>query len=56
MMVTRDKYSLPEAIADTADDLAQIVGSTYGSIFSTMYHDKKHGRLPKYIKVEIPDD
>ena len=33
MMVSRDKYALPEAIADTCEDLAQLVGSTYGSIY-----------------------
>jgi len=56
MMVTRDKYSLPEAIADSVKDLAQLVDSTSGSILSTISHDKKQGRLPKYIKVEIPED
>lgn len=38
--VTNDKYRLPIAIADSAGELARIVGATkkYGSIFNITRH------------------
>lgn len=46
--VTRDKYRLPLAIADTAEELAKIVGRTP----SVIYKSVQHGR-GIYERVEI---
>jgi hypothetical protein len=55
-MVSRDPVSLPLAVADTAEELGKIVGVTKNNIMSTIWHDKKAGRDPKYIKVVCDDE
>jgi hypothetical protein len=52
MAVTADKYELPVYIADTAAELARIVGISYAAIRSYVYRRQK-GHGYKYIKVEI---
>ena len=34
MKVTKDKYELPEAVADSAEELAVMVGTTKNNVFS----------------------
>lgn len=46
--ISQDKYQFIEAIADSLDELAKMVGSTKNSIASSISH--KYG---KYEKVEI---
>lgn len=52
IMVTRDKYELPLAVADSVEELAEIVGVDAASIKRTMERnrDKKKSR---YRKVRI---
>lgn len=52
IMVTRDKYELPLAVADSVEELAEIVGVDAASIKRTMKRnrDKKKSR---YRKVRI---
>lgn len=38
MVVTQDKYELPVYVADTAREIAEIVGTTANSIISTYSH------------------
>lgn len=55
--VSRDKYELPEAVADTIQELAQMCGATANSISSYMCHARQKGWTRcKYIKVEEGTD
>lgn len=55
--VTNDEYELPVAVADTAAELARIVGSNENTIRSAICHYEK-GRRNKsiYHKVEWEDE
>jgi len=57
MMVSKDKFELPEAIADSAGELARIVGISEDTIYSTVSH-MKAGRLKsgRFRRVEIEED
>ena len=55
MKVSRDKYRIPEVVADSLKGLAEKCGTTSGSIASYMSHAKKQGKEIKYIKVKIKD-
>lgn len=48
---TNDEYELPIAVADTATELAQMVGVTRGSLYSMMTHKIGH-----YYKVKENED
>lgn len=56
MEVTQDKYELPVAIADTAKELAEIVGTTTNNIVSQCSHYRK-GRLKssRFRMIEIEE-
>lgn len=51
MKVSRDKYELPLAVADTADELALIVGTTKNTVLSSISHGHR-----TYIRVNVEDD
>lgn len=53
MEVTKDKYRLPVAIADSTKELAMISGTTMNVVSSTISHNVKNGR---FIKVRIDDE
>lgn len=55
MEVTKDALSLPVAVAATVYELAKIRGTTPNSIRSAICHDRKSGRFPKYVRVEVDD-
>lgn len=48
MKITRDRLRLPVAVADTAEELAKICGTTADVIYSSWSHKKGC-----YIKVEF---
>ena len=48
---TNDEYELPIAVADTATELAQMVGVTRDSLYSMMTHKTGH-----YYKVKENED
>lgn len=54
MKVTPDKYELPIAIADTAQELARITGSSVNTIYSAI-SNYRAGRTKRsvYVQVEI---
>lgn len=52
MKVTKDKYRLPLAIADSAEELARICNVSKGCIFSSISHGK-NGENRSYIKVKL---
>lgn len=57
ILVTKDEFELPVAIADTAKELARICGVSNRTIISGALRSKS-GKVKKsrYIKVEIDDD
>lgn len=54
--VSRDKYELPLAVADTIEELAKMCGVKVHSIRSYISHAKKNGTRCKYIMVEVEDE
>lgn len=57
MKVTRDKYELPVAVAETVYELADMLGVTVNSIYSSMYHFRKgNTKSTPYRKVEEGED
>lgn len=56
MKVSRDKYELPIAIADTVGELAAMTGTTKESIFSNISHQQSGSiRNGSFKKVDIGD-
>lgn len=57
MKVTADDLQLPLAVADTAQELADLCGTTSNNITSTVSHWKA-GRIknPSYVCVEVKKD
>ncbi len=47
MKVTRDKFELPLAVADTKEELAKMLG---------LKRINFHGGRSSYIKIECPDE
>lgn len=57
MKVTSDIYELPLAVADSTEELAQMVGARRNTIDSIICHAKDGKRKrSKYCKVEWIDD
>lgn len=48
MKVSNDKFEIPEAIADTAEELAAMTGTSASTIYSSVSH-YKHGRIKRTI-------
>ena len=56
MRVSRDKYQLPEVVADSIEELAEKCNVLVSSI-RVMMSRAKHGRAPeRYIKVTVSDE
>lgn len=53
LMVTKDKYELPLAVADTSAELERMLGLREKSIIKQIYKAKKANRKCQYIKVEV---
>lgn len=57
MKVSKDELELPEAVADTARELAEITGTTTFSIVSSVSKVRCGERkMCRYVKVDIEDD
>lgn len=57
MKVTRDKYELPLAVADSPAQLARILGlHNSGMINSAISHAIHDGRRSMYVKVVIDEE
>ena len=41
LYVTRDDYELPLIVADSAEELAQILGTTKNTVLSCISHNRK---------------
>jgi hypothetical protein len=48
-----DKYELPIYVADSAKELAQLVGTKTKHIHSAIWHAQKRNGRCKYVKVEV---
>ena len=53
MKVTRDKYELPVAVADTKAELARIVGVSLSAISHSLHGP---GTRKAYVEVEVEDE
>lgn len=53
--VTKDKYELPIAVADSPMELAKICGTTSNAIRSGIYHEKKNGKRSCFKKVILEE-
>ena len=51
MKLSKDKYELPEAVADSAAELARMVGTTENVVYSSISRG-----LKTYVRVEVEDD
>lgn len=56
LQVSTDEYELPEVVAESAKELASMVGVTPNTIYSTISHAKKKHFKSKYIKIRIQGD
>ena len=56
MKVSKDEYRLPQAIADSAQELAELCGTNENSVRSTASkHRRGQYKTASYIKVEVED-
>lgn len=55
MKVGKPPFSLPEAVADSVKELAQMTGVKAASIHSKLSHAKQ-GYPSRYIRIEVYDD
>lgn len=55
LYVTKDKYELPLAVADSIPLLARQLGVTTNSIYASMTHSRKKGYRCRYVKVVIDE-
>lgn len=55
MYVTMDKYELPIYVADSAKELAKLVGTRTDLIRSAICHAQKRNGHCKYVEVNIDD-
>ena len=56
MKVTKDRYSLPVAVADSAKELAALCGVSPNAIYSGFSHEKRGDWKSPYVKVVVDDD
>ena len=56
MRVSKPPLCLPEAVADTVTELAEMMGVSATSIYSVMSRDKEKGREGRFVKVIIDED
>lgn len=55
MMVTKDKYELPLAVAGSAKELGEMVGEkNFHNILSAVTHSEQRKNKSKYVRVKIP--
>lgn len=57
MRVTKDKYSLPEFVASSVDELSQMCGASVKTIRSTISHYNR-GKLKRerYVHIILEED
>ena len=53
MMVTKDKYELPVAVADTRNELGNILGVSPVTIANSITRARNNGQKSQYIRVDF---
>lgn len=56
MKVTKDRFSLPVAVADSPKELAALCGVSPNAIYSGFSHEKRGDWKSPYVKVVVDDD
>lgn len=56
MKVTNDKYELPVLVADSAPELAKMLGCSPNNIYSSLSHAKHRRQNTTYRKVVINEE
>ena len=56
MKITKDRYELPVAVADTGEELADICGVSRNNVYNTIRRAKLYGHRCQYVKVEVEDE
>lgn len=56
MMITKDEFELPLAIAESAEELARIVGVTKNAVCSGASRNAHRGVWSRFRRVTIPND
>lgn len=56
LRVTRDKYELPVAVADSAKELAEMCSVSNSTILSAISHEKAGRWKSQYKLVEVEDE
>ena len=56
MEVTKDKYELPVAIADTPTQLAKICHTSASNIYSSAYKRERGIKKGRFLRVNIEED
>ena len=51
LRTTTDKYELPIAVAESAAELARLLGTTKGCVYSSLSHKR-----PGWYKLEVEDE
>ena len=54
--ITRDKYELPVAVAESARELAEMRGVQSSTVLSSISHEKEGLYKSMYKLVEVEDD
>jgi biotin operon repressor len=52
-MVSDDGYELPMVVADSAGELARMLGITEATIYHQISNARKHGYFCRYVKVRV---
>ena len=53
MKVTRDRYELPVAVADTGEELAKLCGVSIHNVYNAIRIARLLGHNCQYVRVEI---
>lgn len=56
MKVTKDKYELPIAVAESVHELSLMTGDKKMSIWNAIGHRNRTGYKTAYVRVEVDDD
>ena len=56
MKITKDRYELPVAIADTGEELAKICGVSINNVYNTIRKARLTGSRCQYVRVDVEDD
>lgn len=55
LAVSDDKFELPIAVSDTAEGLAELCGTTKGTVLSEISHAKKYTKHRSYWRVDYTE-